>query len=967
MASSPQQNVKKDDWIGPYKVIDLIGRGGMGEVYLAYDPSCSRRVALKQIRGDLKKTEIFFNRFSREVRITAQLTHPGIISIYSIHKEKDSIYYTMPYLEGETLKQILRKTHDEIRKGEKVNEIGGSIPALVRIFMTICEAVAYAHSKQILHRDLKPENILVGKYGEVIILDWGLAIPLAELKDEKMLELEEKNSHVDWSLTHPGKLVGTLAYMAPERLSQKNSSFQTDIYALGVILFQILTLRLPFHRATLKEFKNTVHLETIPDPEEVAPYRDVPPRLSRIVKRCLEADISKRYQTVQELLHDLNNYLEGKSEWFEAAKLNIFNKSDWQFQENVLISKHVALTRTTEAADWVSLMISSASFQGNVKIQTTVTLEEGSHGIGLLLSIPEAVEREHPHDGYCLWVGSEENPSAYLFRNSVEVMHLPTLFIPTGEPTTLFIEKIDNKILFSVGSQEPYSYISYLPLTGTHVGILLRDGNLLMSDLNVYLGNLNLQVSCLSVPDAFLSNKNYGRALAEYRRIGYSFPGHAEGREALFKAGVTLLEQAKTQAEDFKNTAFQMALDEFAKMHNTPGAPLEYLGKALVYETAQDFTEEVKCLELALRRYKKHPLISAIHEQILYRMHESSQKERFCAYNLILIALRLISHVLNYSDTSRLLNHLVNNWEVLPFLEDSYVFSINDLGNKEEQEKVRQQFSIPLAFWVGSPYVLMEIFQDCSKTPDKYLSAMGNTLFTLCELGSVPLAERLLKQISKDKISPEISQELLDIEKWLQPIFICHQQSLSNAVQQLSIIPFKDVGQREFRTIIYLIQMALKTTQEELVFVLCHLLEGCPISTEDRIQMDSYLIWAFLNQRKWKEAGDIFEKYSYELLNQETTLLHTLYGCWLHVTEGEEIANIHFNGIIDTAFPRSWTLLSHQLSNNLLDQPSWLRNSFMWERRQLYRQLTLYYHCTENTEKETYYRHLERQEYVYAE
>lgn len=171
--STSSGNMKKNplstnQTIGQYACLKIIGKGGMGEVLLAFDPICDRQVAIKRIRPDLKRHTALKNRFLREATITAQLTHPGIISIYSIHQDENEIYYTMPYIEGETLRQILKNAHQKFRKAT----VEGSIPALLPIFKSICQTVSYAHSKGVLHRDLKPENILVGTFGEVIVFDY---------------------------------------------------------------------------------------------------------------------------------------------------------------------------------------------------------------------------------------------------------------------------------------------------------------------------------------------------------------------------------------------------------------------------------------------------------------------------------------------------------------------------------------------------------------------------------------------------------------------------------------------------------------------------------------------------------------------------------------------------------------------------------------------------------------------------
>lgn len=168
-----------------HQIIRSIGKGGMGEVFLAYDPFCERQIALKKIRSDLLDHPQIRKRFLKEAHMTCQLTHPAIIPIYTIRSDANMAYYTMPFVEGETLKQIIRKTKLQEKKGEKLDHLGGSILALMRVFITICQAVAYAHSKGVLHRDLKPENIIIGKYGEVMILDWGLAKSINSPPDDE--------------------------------------------------------------------------------------------------------------------------------------------------------------------------------------------------------------------------------------------------------------------------------------------------------------------------------------------------------------------------------------------------------------------------------------------------------------------------------------------------------------------------------------------------------------------------------------------------------------------------------------------------------------------------------------------------------------------------------------------------------------------------------------------------------------
>jgi serine/threonine-protein kinase len=937
-----------------YQLLENIGKGGMGEVFLAFDTVCGRRIALKRIRSDLLDHPQIRHRFLKEAHITCQLTHPAIIPIYSIQAIQLSAYYTMPFVEGETLKQIIRKTRQQEKKGEQLDHLGGSIPALMRVFITICQAVAYAHSKGVLHRDLKPENIIIGKYGEVLILDWGLAkyihSPASEEEEEESPLPPPIPPPRNAEITRIGKVVGTVAYMAPERALGQPATIQTDIYALGVILYQLLTLRSPFKRGTLEEFRKSMAQEQWVDPVLAAPYRDVPRMLARVTEKCLSRDPQQRYQSVDELIRELENYLEGRSEWFLVAELDIKRKSDWEFQEHVLIAEHVAITRATEEAEWVNLMISRQSFTGNTQIETAIRLGPNGHGIGILLSIPEASERTYINDGYCLWLGSDHHRSTKLLRSNVEVMHAPDIFLKRNQWTRLRIEKIDKTIHLYLDDVLQFSYIALIPLIGTHIGLLSRDADFEIEPLKVSVGSLNLTVNCLAVPDAFLAHRDFAQALSEYRRIAYSFPDRAEGREAIFRAGLTFIEQSKGAPN--KIQLLDQALQEFEKLHGTPAAPLEYLGKALVYQALNENEEEIKCFELAYRRYPKHPLLPVLQEQILSRMHEVSRQQRITTYRFILLTVRYFSPSTIDTHTRRLFSSLQKHWEPLPFIEEQ---------SSKISSSSAQRFAIPLAFWLAKPYTLGEIIDDLLKGEPLSPVELSNALVSLIELGSWKYAQQKLDEIKARFPSiPEMPWS--DIEEMLA----CHSQPLERLFENLFALPYMKLDFSRMRTLLYAMDQALDRHQPHLVHMAMHALEHCELSFDARLRFNLRRIWAFLLEKDWQHAGEVIYAYPVELLNKESTPLHFLYGCWLRGTEGKDMAMIHFMGLLHVTYPRSWTLASHELIGDLL-QHGWLDKAFLWEKRELYRQLSLYYHCAGEEQQSHFFSELYQQQFIHVE
>ncbi len=925
--------------LGNYQILKSIGKGGMGEVFLAYDTVCGRQLAIKQIRPDLVEHKQLHNRFLKEARITSQLTHPAIIPIYTINNEDGSTYYTMPYIQGKTLREIIKNERVLEKKGRSPTSSSESIPTLIRIFLSVCQAVAYAHSKKVLHRDLKPENIIVGHYGQIVILDWGLA-KLSKESAENPIEAsllehgDDDDATALHHLTRIGKVVGTVGYMAPERALGMPADFRTDIYSLGAILYQLLTLKHPFQRASLKWFREHMHQEKVAEPLEIAPYRDVPRSLSMVVMKCLSYQPEQRYQSVDALIRDLENYIEGKSEWFQIADLNVAKKSDWEFQENVFLAEHAALTQGPDISDWVSLMISKEPFQENIKIEASVKLGADGFGVGLLFNIPETSERHHLNDGYCLWLASDRTKATKLMRSTVEVMQAPEVFLQRDKWHRIRLEKVDNNIHFYLDDELQISYISHLPITGTHVGILTRDANYMLKDFKVYVRSPNVTVNCLAVPDAFLTHQDYEIALSEYRRISSAFRGRAEGREAMFRAGITLLEQGNNaQDPKHKQKLYDQALDEFYKLHETPGAPLEYLGKALVYRALEDLDEETKCYELAFRRYKKHPLLPILYEHVLYRMHESSRFNRRATYKFLLLALRFLPEAATEPNTQKLLNSLERHWEPLPFF-------IKSPGNP----LTLRDFAYNLSFWLDRPYVILELIDQAIQSPPFDLEELGNAFWLLLKLGNADLIPSMLDFVT-ERADKEWNQEKQWIDLALQA-----NTSLEAAVTSFVATAQNPPTPQQNRLLFYLMSQCLLQQKHALIEKLAQKSAQFTLTPQEKQKKDSYLIWNYLQKKAWKEAGDLLNTYPIELLSQDNSIVHFLQGCWLVAKEGKESASIHFAGLLDTPYPRSWSLVGYYLKERL-ESTKWFEQAFLWEKRQLYRQLALYAHC-EGNEKE---------------
>lgn len=894
--------------IDRYQVLRSLGKGGMGEVFLAVDPLCERQVALKQMRQELKSHPILKERFLREARVAAQLTHPSIIPIFSISFDADHTFYTMPYVEGETLKQILKQSVEEQKEGEVKHPIGNSILSLTRIFLAVCEAIAYTHSKGIIHRDLKPDNIIIGKYGEVLLLDWGLADFVGKTEEVTEEEVKDKNYK---DLTRPGKVPGTLNYIAPERVRGEPSRETTDIFSLGVILYQLLTLHLPFSRVSVKHFRKTMHLEKWIDPLEIAPYRDIPQHLADIARRCLHYAPEERFQTVDEILIEIKNFLEGKPEWIPSKELQIDRKEDWEFQENILFAKHTAITRSPDVMEWVGLMISRASFSGNIKIETEIEMGASCQGIGFLLGIPPMPERKGFAEGYQIWIGKE----CRLYHNDVEVMQISD-FKPIERTFHLIcLEKINNHLFISIDGKQIFHYISHTPLSGTHLGLLSRDADFHMKPLKVSLGSQNVMVNCLAIPDAFLANKHYSKALLEYRQIASSFAGRAEGREALFRAGVTLLDEASTHKKKKERfLLYHLALEEFGKLRATPAAPLEYLGKSLVYKATKEIEEEIKCLELSLRKYPKHPLLRLIREQIAFRLHETASRQRIAAYHFALLALRHLPQIFSREDNQRLISSLKKHLEPLSFL----------LSTKPDE----RDLTIQLAFWIIRPITLIEEIENTSSS-----RLISNAFYALLMMGRTRWVEENLHFLHDTKEKVLIQTALLLFKKGAKA-----------ALDSLSKHRPLPMTEEELRCARFLFQKALLDEKEEEILPYFPFFPHTPF-------LDALHICALLKKKKWKAAFALLETYPPELLSDEYSPLFVPMGCYLAHAEGVDIARSHFSGSIDLPHPPTSMLLSYYLRGKIDEKKGWIKQALAWEKISLFYQLSLYFHCVNKPQK----------------
>ncbi|WP_223066476.1 Stk1 family PASTA domain-containing Ser/Thr kinase [Paenibacillus caui] len=263
---------------GRYQIIERIGGGGMALVYKAQDLLLNRYVAIKVLRQQFVNDEEFIRRFRREAQSAASLSHPNVVSIYDVGQEEDTHYIIMEYVEGQNLNEIIKE-----RAPLQVDEA-------VRIASQICDALDHAHHNQIIHRDIKPHNILIGRGGRVKVTDFGIARAVTSA-----------------TITQTGSVVGSVHYFSPEHAKGVATGEKSDLYSLGIVLYQMLTGKLPF----LGESPISVALkhlqEEFEEPRLVNPM--IPQSVENIILKSMRKNPNERYQSAKEMLLDLETCL----------------------------------------------------------------------------------------------------------------------------------------------------------------------------------------------------------------------------------------------------------------------------------------------------------------------------------------------------------------------------------------------------------------------------------------------------------------------------------------------------------------------------------------------------------------------------------------------------------------------------------------------------------------------------------
>jgi serine/threonine protein kinase len=265
--------------LGHYEIVSELGRGGMGVVYKGYEPALARYVAIKELSSALSHDPAVVERFLREARSMALLNDPHIIQIYSIGQENELPFFVMEFVDGSSVAALIQRDM-HLQPGDAL-----------KIVHQTAKGLSAAHDRGVIHRDVKPANLILSQRGQVKIADFGIALANADMNQK---------------LTSAGEMVGTPGYLPPELLLGKAVDQRSDVYALGVVLFEMLTGRTPFSDASVYKLMLDVVQTEVPDVREI--NSDIDPGVAAILAKMLIKDPAKRYQSMAELITDLDKH-----------------------------------------------------------------------------------------------------------------------------------------------------------------------------------------------------------------------------------------------------------------------------------------------------------------------------------------------------------------------------------------------------------------------------------------------------------------------------------------------------------------------------------------------------------------------------------------------------------------------------------------------------------------------------------
>lgn len=590
-----------------YKFRRSIGRGGMKMVLQVRDNDTMRDVAMALMPDIEHRSRAEILRFIQEARVTASLEHPNIVPVHDIGIDSSgSPYFTMKLLSGESLASLLKKMDE----GNPAYLKNYSFDSLMRMYLRICNGVAFAHSKGIIHLDLKPENVQIGEFGEVLILDWGLARSISGKHTNVNEEQPVRNTRLgkgysNFKLTMDGVMNGTPGYMAPEQAAGRNSrsDVRTDVYALGAILYAMVTYKDPIEPGDLKSMLHDTIYGNIIRPGERVPGREIPYGIEAVILKAMSVNPANRYSSVKELRDEVIAYIDGFDTKAEKAgvlkKFLLLIKRHRLMVTSICVTLLLAVTLGFYAffeisrwqSDWVPVYqqtftrpdatLNGLSFMdstlgkpapewkltqeglemakggwlwldsrlyGNVKVVLTVSAPPVMEALEISVNshITPLKDWWQVPPGYSFIIagfgGTKDAIAKVNDPLSVEYISSGETKLASDQDVTITVTRRDDHLSMTIDKNHSVSSYDYFPPTGEglcRVGIRAFANGLKIRSLSVYRLAIPEKTTPLIAGDTLLEARLFDAAIGKYLQIADSYARTPLAEMALVKAYMT--------------------------------------------------------------------------------------------------------------------------------------------------------------------------------------------------------------------------------------------------------------------------------------------------------------------------------------------------------------------------------------------------------------------------------------------
>jgi hypothetical protein len=502
-----------------YEVRRLLGQGGYGRVYAAYDRDLRRAVALKAVTPP---PGVARELFIREARVTAGLVHPNIPALYDVSEKDGTFFLSMEEVSGQSLGSMIRAAAKAGR-----TEVMPPI-TLMEVMLKVADALAYAHSEGVVHRDVKPDNIVIGSYGEVMLVDWGAAHLASE-------ELGGRNL-----------VIGTPAYMAPEQLTSGVPTPSSDIYGLGATLFHSVLLRAPLGRSETERFWERKARGSI-DPPTKAEMARAPRALLGVAMKAMSAHPRDRYASMNALGEALRDLLAGRKAWLAPVTETL---DDQTYLERWVTFPEGAFERrgdrlvSSGAAGCLLLYKQRLAAGVALEFDGEILAGERPGDLSVFWTEDDVLEPE-PHwplrGTISLQVGAYDNLAAGIYRDFAYCLQGRSLSIEVGRTYLIRAEVDEQAFRLYLDGKLLAEYDQLFSTPSGYVGIYSYAPGKAISNIRVYERAVPERISPNAVGDAFYTRGEYAAAAAQYARVEQRLPETELAEEARFKRGLCCL------------------------------------------------------------------------------------------------------------------------------------------------------------------------------------------------------------------------------------------------------------------------------------------------------------------------------------------------------------------------------------------------------------------------------------------